>query len=295
MAEVGHGAARTAGQGDPPAEASVIDAFELGSAEFADWTPLLWDPLGAATVRAAPLLPGERVLDVCCGSGSSAIPAAHAVGPEGVVDAVDLAGALLRQGERRAGGLPQLRFHQADATLWEPVDHVPYDRVQCVFGIFFLPDMDAAATRLAGLLRPGGAVVVTTWQQGGVDDVVGPLVRARTEHTGTPPHRPARADRAARVDTGDKLAAWLGERGLEEVAVHPLELDVPITPELAWAFVTGSAARAVLAGLDDDAVAAIRARYLALVEPTRVFRARALVGVGVRPGGTWPHTRRTGR
>jgi ubiquinone/menaquinone biosynthesis C-methylase UbiE len=42
--------------------------------------------------------PGERVLAACCGIGSSAIPAAHAVAPDGSVDAVDIAGALLTHG-----------------------------------------------------------------------------------------------------------------------------------------------------------------------------------------------------
>lgn len=256
--------------------------FDLGSAEFAEWTPLLWDPVGAETVRVARPLPGERVLDVCCGSGSSAIPAARAVGSEGLVDAVDLAGELLRQGAERAGGMPQLRFHHGDATRWEPADGLPYDRVQCVFGIFFLPDMDAAVARLVGLLRPGGTLAVTTWRQGSVDNVVGPVFQAFAEHTGAAPARPASADQAARVDTGDKLAGWLRDRGLEEVAVHPVELDVPVTPDLAWRFVTGSAVRGLLAGLDAEAVEAVRDRYRALVGPTTVLSARALVGVGTR-------------
>ena len=263
---------------------AVVEAFDHGSAEFAEWTPLLWDPIGAATVEAAPPRPGGRVLDVCCGSGSSAIPAARAVGAEGRVDAVDLARELLDQGVRRAEGLPQLRFHHADASRWVPADGLPYDRVQCVFGIFFLPDMDAAAAHLVDLLRPGGAFCVTTWRQGSVDDVVGPLVQALTEETGRTLDRPASAERAARVDTEEKLAAWLGGTGLDEVDVRLVERDIPITPDSAWKFVMGSGIRAALDGLDAPALAAVNARYGALMASTTVLRARALVGVGVRPG-----------
>ncbi|GAB2979482.1 class I SAM-dependent methyltransferase [Saccharothrix stipae] len=264
-------------------EKAVIRAFEDGSAEFAEWTPLLWDPVGAAVVDLVGPVPGERVLDVCCGAGSSAIPAARAVGPNGVVDAVDLAAALLDQGAGRARELPQLRFHRGDAGGWSAPDGLPYDHVQCVFGIFFLPDVDAAGAHLVRLLRPGGTLAVTTWRQGSVDDVVGPLFRALAEHTGVAPTRPAAADRAARLDTDDKLAEWMRSLGLDEVRVHPVELDVPITPESAWAFVTGSAGRALLAGLDDRAVAAVRDRYRELVRPTAVLRVRALVGIGARP------------
>ncbi|KOX20483.1 hypothetical protein ADK67_29770 [Saccharothrix sp. NRRL B-16348] len=262
----------------------VVQAFDHGSAEFAEWTPLLWDPVGAATVETVPPRPGERVLDVCCGSGSSAIPAARAVGVEGLVDAVDLARELLDQGSERAEGLPQLRFHHADATRWAPADGLPYDRVQCVFGIFFLPDMDAAAGHLVGLLRPGGTFAVTTWRQGSVDDVVGPLVQALTEETGRTFDRPPSARQAARVDTDVKLAGWLSGIGLGEVAVRLVERDVPITPDSAWRFVMGSGIRAALDGLDAPAVAAVHARYRTLMASTTVLRARALVGSGVRIG-----------
>ncbi|ONI88751.1 hypothetical protein ALI22I_17310 [Saccharothrix sp. ALI-22-I] len=262
---------------------ATVTAFDQGSAEFAEWTPLLWDPMGVATVDAAPPRPGERVLDVCCGSGSSAIPAARAVGAEGLVDAVDLARALLDQGSRRTEGLPQLRFHHADASRWTPADGMPYDRVQCVFGVFLLPDMDTAAARLVDLLRPDGTFSVTTWRQGSVDDVTGPLIQALTEHTGTMFDRPPPARQAARVDTDDKLAGWLSGLGLREVDVRLVERDIPITPDSAWKFVMGSAIRSALAGLDAEVVAGIRTRYRALVASTTVLRARALVGIGARP------------
>ncbi|MER5267601.1 methyltransferase domain-containing protein [Actinosynnema sp. NPDC002837] len=262
---------------------AVVEAFDHGSAEFAEWTPLLWDPIGAATVEAAPPRPGGRVLDVCCGSGSSAIPAARAVGVEGLVDAVDLARELLDQGIRRAEGLPQLRFHHADASRWTSVDGLPYDRVQCVFGIFFLPDMDAAAAHLVGLLRPGGAFGVTTWRQGSVDDVVGPLVQALTEQTGRTLDRPASAERAARVDTEEKLAGWLSGLGLGGVDVRSVERDIPLTPDSAWSFVMGSGIRAALDGLDAPVVSAVNTRYRELMATTTTLRARALVGTGSRP------------
>ncbi|MFD7660601.1 methyltransferase domain-containing protein, partial [Actinosynnema sp. NPDC059797] len=97
-------------------ERAVLDAFEVGGAEFVEWASQLWDPIGAETVGIARPRPGERVLDACCGTGSSAVPAARAVGPDGLVDAVDLAPTLLAAGARRAADLPQLRFHHADVT-----------------------------------------------------------------------------------------------------------------------------------------------------------------------------------
>lgn len=256
-------------------------AFNEGGHLFAAWTPLLWDPIGVATVDLAPpLRPGERVLDVCCGTGSSAIPAARAVGPRGTVDAIDLSTALLDHGARRASELPWLRFHEADATKWTAE---PYDRLQCVFGVFFLPDMDADTRRLVGLVRPGGTVAITTWREGGVQDVVGPFYQAITDVTGVtmPPRSSHHA--AARVDREDKLADWLTGLGLTDVGAHAVDHDAPVTPATAWEFLLGSAARMALADKDQDTVLAIRSRYLELMATTTVFRARAVVGVGTRP------------
>ncbi|QQQ79144.1 hypothetical protein IOD16_12335 [Saccharothrix sp. 6-C] len=137
------------------------------------------------------------MLDVCCGAGSSAIPA----------------------------------------------DGLPYDRVQCVFGVFFLPDVDAAAARLAGLLRTGGTFAVTTWRQGSADDVVGPLVQALAERAGRTPDRPEAARRAAQVDTDGKPSGWLSGLGVLGVDVRPVERDVPLTPDSAWKFAMGSGIR----------------------------------------------------
>ncbi|TDD06284.1 class I SAM-dependent methyltransferase [Nonomuraea deserti] len=148
----------------------------------------------------------ERVLDVCCGAGASAIPAAKAAGPEGHVDAVDLAGELLAHGRRRAAaeGLRGVRFVQADATTWE--DH-PYDVVQCVHGVFFLPDMDASASRLTGLLAPGGRLVVTAWAQGAMEGFGRLFAEAVARVRETPTAAPAGKQAASRIDTEDELAA----------------------------------------------------------------------------------------
>src|SRR5215208_3918687 len=50
-----------------------------------------WSRYGRRTVERLKLTPGARVLDVCCGSGASAIPAAESVGPSGSVTGIDLA------------------------------------------------------------------------------------------------------------------------------------------------------------------------------------------------------------
>jgi ubiquinone/menaquinone biosynthesis C-methylase UbiE len=121
-----------------------------------------WDRFGAATVARLPLAPGDRVLDLCCGSGASAIPAARAVGPSGEVTGVDVAEPLLALARERAAGLPQAGFRSGDATRTGLPD-ASFDAVICVFGVFFLPDRPAFVAEMWRLVRPGGTLAITTW------------------------------------------------------------------------------------------------------------------------------------
>ncbi|MEV0831420.1 class I SAM-dependent methyltransferase [Nonomuraea rubra] len=91
-----------------------------------------------------------------------------------------------------------------DATTWEGP---AYDVVQCVHGVFFLPDMDASVSRLADLLRPGGRLVITTWAQGAMErfgrllgEAVGHVRRAQVEP-------PTSRQAASRIGTEEDLHA----------------------------------------------------------------------------------------
>ncbi len=128
-----------------PENAQARAAFTYNAAaDFYDASPLsFWDYFGRRTIELASLSSGSRVLDVCCGAGASALPAAETVGPTGNVVGVDLAKQLLESARRKA-------FQSFDAVV-------------CVFGIFFVPDMAIAVSELWRRVRPGGKLAVTTW------------------------------------------------------------------------------------------------------------------------------------
>src|SRR5215470_1850467 len=116
-----------------------------------------WESYGQQTVSRLRLEAGAKILDVCCGSGASAIPAAKAVGPNGFVLGIDLAENLieLAKAKARESRLDNIEFRVADML---DLDLAPsmFDVVICVFGIFFVPDMQQAIQTLWKLLRPGG-------------------------------------------------------------------------------------------------------------------------------------------
>ncbi|MDP4509313.1 class I SAM-dependent methyltransferase [Nonomuraea turcica] len=267
-------------------QAGIGAVFDRAAAEYAEVSPVLWDRIGEATVTAARIQPGERVLDVCCGAGASAVPAAKATGPQGHVDAIDLAPGLLTHARRRAAleGLENAHFVQADATTWEPPEGRPYDVVQCVHGVFFLPGMDASVSRLARLLRPGGRLVITTWAEGAMEGF-GRVLADAVEHVrGTPPGSPSSRQAASRIDTEPELTTWLTARGLTKVTVTRSPLHIPLDPPLAWRFVLGSGFRGMLAGLEESAVERVRTTLWRLLDERKLSEldATSLIGTGTR-------------
>lgn len=123
-----------------------------------------WDRWGDATVARVPLKSGDAVLDVCCGAGASALPAARAVGPTGSVVGLDLAAPLLALAKQRAAnlGLSNVSFRECDATA-TGLESGLFDAVVCVFGVFFAADMPAFVGEMWRLVRPGGTLAITTW------------------------------------------------------------------------------------------------------------------------------------
>jgi ubiquinone/menaquinone biosynthesis C-methylase UbiE len=136
---------------------SAADYFDAPALSF-------WNRFGQRTIDRLDLQLGDRVLDVCCGTGASAIPAAIQVGETGSVLGVDLADTLLDLGRKKSTqqGLDNLEFQCADFSQLN-LPNEQFDAIVCVFGIFFLPDMEAAIAELWRMLRPGGKLAITSW------------------------------------------------------------------------------------------------------------------------------------
>ncbi len=122
---------------------------------------------GAASVTARLLelsgvRPGQAVFDVATGHGEPALSAARVVGPTGRVVGVDIAPAMLEVARRRAAGLDNVEFLEADM---ESPDRLagPFDVVLSRFGLMLTVDHVAAFRTLAGVLIPGGVLAAAVW------------------------------------------------------------------------------------------------------------------------------------
>jgi ubiquinone/menaquinone biosynthesis C-methylase UbiE len=219
-----------------------------------------WDRFGRDTIDRLNLAPGNWVLDVCAGTGASAIPAAVQVGPTGKVIAVDLSENLLALAEQKARqrGLSNLEIQVGDI---DALDYPPeFDAVAIVFGIFFLPDMSAATTGLWRMVKPGGQLAVTTWGPrlwepgstifwNAVNDVRPDLTRAYNPWDS--------------LTDPDAVRSLLLSAGADDVHVEAVSGSHPLrSPDDFWNIVLGSGYRATHDAMTADEQLAVRSRVI---------------------------------
>lgn len=96
----------------PEAQARAATTYNAAADLYDDPSNTFWARFGQRTIDRLRVRGGQRVLDVSCGSGASAIPAAEAVGPEGRVIGVELAESLLAlaRAKARARGLANVVY-----------------------------------------------------------------------------------------------------------------------------------------------------------------------------------------
>lgn len=122
------------------------------------------------------LKPGTKVLDVACGSGNLAIPAAKA---GAVVTGIDIAPNLLDQARVRAADEAlDIRFEEGDAEDL-PFEEGAFDVVLSMFGAMFAPRPDVVAGELTRVCRQGGRIALASWTPAGF---IGELFRVTGRH-----------------------------------------------------------------------------------------------------------------
>jgi SAM-dependent methyltransferase len=126
----------------------IATSYETGAADF---------------IARLGLKSGQRVLDVACGTGNLALPAAkagaHVVG-------IDIAPNLVEQARQRAAAQKlSIRFEEGDAEAL-PYENGSFDVVVSMFGAMFAPRPEVVACELARVTRAGGTIAMANWTPG---------------------------------------------------------------------------------------------------------------------------------
>ncbi|WP_045227232.1 class I SAM-dependent methyltransferase [Methyloterricola oryzae] len=272
------------------AKANAAAAYNAAADLFDHPANTFWDRFGRKTIERLRLQPGQSVLDVCCGSGASAIPAADSVGREGRVVGIDLAENLLELARRKAEsrGLTQVEFKLGDMMSLE-FPEAAFDAVVCVFGIFFVPDMPSAVRELWHRVKPGGKLALTTWGPNFFEPANGVFWESIRNEA---PDLHKSFNPWDRISHPDSLAAMLAEAGIEDADIseqagtHPIE-----SPEDWWTTLLGSGYRGTIDRLDAAAHARVREANLCYVRDSRLsgIEANVIYAIATKPDvrGGW--------
>jgi ubiquinone/menaquinone biosynthesis C-methylase UbiE len=175
----------------------------------------------AEFVERLKLIGGMRVLDVACGTGNLAIPAAR-TGAN--ITGVDIAANLVQQAKERAAAEGvSAKFDEGDAEQL-PYPDSQFDVVMSMFGAMFAPRPDVVASELLRVCKPGGTIAMANWTPRGF---VGKMFALSARHVPPPPGIPAPVlwgdEATVRQRFGNRVSKL-------EMHVQPIEFRYEFTP-----------------------------------------------------------------
>jgi len=219
---------------------AIAETFDAVSTSYGVTGPDFFWPLGRALVSSAGIDPGERVLDVACGTGAVSSAAAEA---GGAVTAIDVSPAMVETAKRNG-----VDAHVMDAEQLRFPDG-SFDHVLCAFAIFFLPDPSRAVGEWLRVLRPGGRLALSAFA--GWDPRWGWIEELTPERL----RRPG----GTMFDSEDELEGVLAPAGFDhvrfELASHEL---VFADADEWWSWTWAHGRRSVLSRMTADELAVYR-------------------------------------
>jgi SAM-dependent methyltransferase len=228
--------------------------------------------------------PGERVLELACGPGGTAMAAAPLVAPDGWVVASDVASEMTAIAAARAAerGLNNVDARVLDLEAIDEPD-ASFDVALCRDGIMLVPDPARAAGEIHRVLRPGGRASIVVWGPRERNPWLTSVFRAAGVQLGIelpPPGMPGPFSLEDRDGFGEVLAG----AGFEDVVIE--EKDVPLRARSAKEWSTRVVAlagplAAILAGLPQEARDALHQRLREEAKPYETPRGLEFPGLAL--------------
>jgi SAM-dependent methyltransferase len=204
----------------PAPDTSEITGWE----RWHDWQAEVMRPVTDWCVRAVGAAPGQKIIDVACGSGLPALALAERVGPTGKIVAVDVSPKMLTATRRkaRASGLDNVETRETSAEAIGGPDAV-FDAVTCKDGLMFCSDIVAAVRELRRVLEPGGRYAFAVWAEPGVNPCFTTLFGALGEVLRLPPPPPD-APGPFRLAAPGELERVVRAGGFTDLAVERVQV-----------------------------------------------------------------------
>jgi ubiquinone/menaquinone biosynthesis C-methylase UbiE len=115
-------------------------------------------------LRMAAIQPGDKVLDIACGTGLVSFRAAEQVGLDGYILGTDISDRMIELAKKisQEKSITNIAFERMDAEQLTVADET-FDVVICALGLMYVPDPLLALNEMRRVLKPGGRVVAAVW------------------------------------------------------------------------------------------------------------------------------------
>jgi len=240
------------GQWQVAGNAAETYQHALVPAVFAAWAPLV--------VALADPQPGERVLDVACGTGVVARLAAQEVGPTGNVTGLDLNPGMLAVAATLAAPHPStsapITWREASATNM-PLPDATFDVVYCQLGLQFFPDRPVALREMHRVMVTGGRVGFMVWQDIQFSPGFNALATALARNVSTEAAGIMRAPFA--LANAEHLRAMMADQNFGDITIESVAGNVhfPSISRFVQDYVRGSPLAGHVASVSDEARTAL--------------------------------------
>jgi ubiquinone/menaquinone biosynthesis C-methylase UbiE len=198
-------------------EKSGYQVSDSAAQMYEKYATLFMGQFVPALLEIAELQPGERVLDLACGTGVVARPAAAKVGETGQVTGLDInAGMLAAARAMPSESGAAINWVEGSATAMS-LPNASFDVILCQQGLQFFPDQDAALREMLRVLAPGGRVALSVWKSPSpYNDAVGEALERFTNAEIATKYRASRV-----VPNAETLHQMIVRAGFRSVEVHP--------------------------------------------------------------------------
>jgi SAM-dependent methyltransferase len=207
---------------------------------------------GRMAMNALDPRPGNRVLDLGCGTGGTTVALAQLVGPDGTAVGADIAPEMLVRARQRAAeaGVKNVEFVHADVQA-EDFGEGSFDAAFSRFGVMFYTDPVTAFGNVRRSLRSGGRLAFVCWQQVFANEWMMVPGMAVMSVMGTPPPMPAEGEPGPfSLSDPERVKSVLGSAGFRDIGIAPHN-DLLAIPEGELA---GYAATSLMVGAAREAL-----------------------------------------
>jgi ubiquinone/menaquinone biosynthesis C-methylase UbiE len=213
------------------------------------FVPVIGRPLAADLVEAAHLFPGERILDVACGTGIVARLALDRVGATGTVAGADVNAGMLAVARTvaAASGHDAIQWYETAAEAM-PLSDATFDVVFCQLALQFFADRSAALKEMRRVLVPGGRALVNVPAPTEFFDI---FEQAMARHAGAAAG--AFVHQVFSLNEAGELEQLFRDAGFTEISIvrEPKPIHLPAAADFFWQYVQCTPLAAVVEQLDE--------------------------------------------